>query len=170
MCNPQLSVLSLCSHCFLVSSLSCNGGSKCRAQNRGAASVLREQEVRGSKSDLLLKQRTERWGEEWNCSEVGILYKTVEFMMTWRVLGCVDGLWNVREWWEKVGSVLRLGGFSGRYLLCFLTLDFVTVKYFHVVYVASRHFIILYIFVRQINDPVLIKGNNLKRCTYILNE
>lgn len=31
-------------------------------------------------------------------------------------------------------------------LLCFLTLDFVTVKYFPVVYVASRHFIILFIF------------------------
>lgn len=53
---------------------------------------------------------------------------------------------------------------------CFLTLDFVTVKYFPVVYVASRHFIILYIFVRQIIVPVLIKGNNLKRCTYILIE
>lgn len=33
-------------------------------------------------------------------------------------------------------------------LPCFLTLDFVTVKYFDV-YVALRHFIILYIFVRQ---------------------
>lgn len=34
-------------------------------------------------------------------------------------------------------------------LLCFLTLDFVTVKCVPVVYVASRHFIILYIFVHQ---------------------
>lgn len=31
-------------------------------------------------------------------------------------------------------------------LLCFLTLDFVTVKYFPVVYVALRHFVILFIF------------------------
>lgn len=31
-------------------------------------------------------------------------------------------------------------------LLCFLTLDFVTVKYFPVVYVALRHFIILFLF------------------------
>lgn len=37
-------------------------------------------------------------------------------------------------------------------LLCFLTLDFVTVKYFPVVYVASRHFIILFIFL-YVNHP-----------------
>lgn len=67
--------------------------------------------------------------------------------------------WCAKFWWFYV-----------RYFLCFLTLDFVTVKYFPVVYVASRHLIILYIFVRQIIDPVLIKGNNLKRCTYILIE
>lgn len=39
---------------------------------------------------------------------------------------------------------------------CVLTLDFVTVKYFPVVYVALRHFIILYIFVRQISARTLI--------------
>lgn len=48
---------------------------------------------------------------------------------------------------------------------CVLTLDFVTVNYFPVVYVASRHFIILYIFVRQIIAPTLIQGSYLKRCT-----
>lgn len=40
--------------------------------------------------------------------------------------------------------------------LCVLTLDFVTVNYFPVVYVALRHFIILYIFVRRILAPTLI--------------
>lgn len=53
------------------------------------------------------------------------------------------------------GSCVELlEGFVRR--LCVLTLDFVTVNYFPVVYVALRHFIILYIFVRQINAPTLI--------------
>lgn len=47
-----------------------------------------------------------------------------------------------------------LEGFVRR--LCVLTLDFVTVNYFPVVYVALRHFIILYIFVRRIIAPTLI--------------
>lgn len=61
---------------------------------------------------------------------------------------------------RKLVVCLRAVGFYMRYYF-FLTCDFVTVKYFPVVYVASRHFIILYIFVRQIIAPVLIKGNNL---------
>lgn len=40
--------------------------------------------------------------------------------------------------------------------VCLLTLDFVTVKYVPVVYVASRHFIILYIFVRRIRALILL--------------
>lgn len=69
---------------------------------------------------------------------------------------------------EEVGVLSQW--FLCEILWCFLTLDFVTVKYFPVVYVALTHLIILYIFVRQIHLPFLIKGNNLKRCTYILME
>lgn len=42
---------------------------------------------------------------------------------------------SVILWWLYVRS-----------FVCFLTLDFVTVKYFPVVYVVSRHFAILFLF------------------------
>lgn len=74
----------------------------------------------------------------------------------------LGNLWNGRRPLSRADGLRR-----GRKRICVrhvcvLTLDFVTVKYFPVVYVALRHFIILYIFVRGISAPALIRGSYLK--------
>lgn len=84
----------------------------------------------------------------------------------------MGNLVTVRSSAEENGPLTRAGGLRHEKMrresccvelwegfvrhFCVLTLDFVTVNYFPVVYVALRHFIILYIFVRQIIAPTLI--------------
>lgn len=63
---------------------------------------------------------------------------------------------EMRESWIKN----CFGGFNAS---CLLTLDFVPVDIFSVVYVASRHFMTLY-FCTSIIVHGLIKNNYLKRC------
>lgn len=114
-----------------------------------------------------------RWSERcsvsccvrWTMREKSNVWSDEELLVTLpRVWSSVteDGLWS-RVDGPRRGRMMR-DSFERGFVrhVCVLTLDFVTVKYSPVVYVALRHFIILYIFVRRISAPTLIWGSYLK--------
>lgn len=132
--------------------------------NEGTGSSFKtKSKTRGEKSDLLFQQKHYRWDGE--------TVLKMDFYSSWQDDGesllCVDGLWNVREWWEEVGGcqVEYVGGFMWDTFV-FPNTWFCYCKIFSCCICGIEALHNSLYFCTSIIVPVLIKGNNLKKDVY----